>query len=219
MAGLAPPDAPDEETDVSDLMRELAEEAAATPQEAPADKLERMTALAQQVAELDLAMADLQKQLADLAAAKNKILQNDMLTVMDEAGVSTFERGGLVFKTDVAYHASIPKEQAEAGCALLETERMDAGDLVKREVVVIFPKDAQEEAEALLDYVRKRYQMATAEQKKSVPWARLTSWYKERVQKGDVEFTPEDEKLLGASHYRYVKVEEAKAAKEKRRGR
>ena len=76
----------------------------------------------------------------------------------------------------------------------------------------------EEESEALQEYIRKRYQMATVEEKRLVPWKRLTSWLKDlyerhgaamaRHGKTDIVLPPLD--IMGATVARVVNIKKAK---------
>jgi hypothetical protein len=45
---------------------------------------------------------------------------------------------------------------------------------------VSLPKDSEKESKAIMDWITQRYQQAHVEEKRLVPWKRLTSWIKER---------------------------------------
>ena len=67
-----------------------------------------------------------------------------------------------------------------------------------------FSKDDAEEARALETYIRERYQMATVERKRGVPWARLTSWLKELFETQDEHTVLPPLDIMGATVGRVV---------------
>jgi hypothetical protein len=101
------------------------------------------------------------------------------------------------------YHASIsakwPEEQQEAAFAYLESQ--GGGPLIRFNVSVEFGKGEIAQAQKLIADLEK--QGFIVQTKKHVPWASLTSWLKEQVEK--VGRTPNLD-MIGASIGRIVKL-------------
>lgn len=194
------------DTDLTaDLAAEAAEEA-----ERPRlpGSLEAAQKLAEEVNELDRRIERGQNLLKELGDRRNTILGRELPDMMDELRLENFTVDGRTFKVQNYYHASIPKEHAEEGYTWLEEH--EAGDLINNTVEVKFPKDSQEEAQALEKYVRERYQMAEVERKRAVPWARLTSWFKDLMESTHVGKVLPPLEIIGARTGRVVKIDEKK---------
>jgi hypothetical protein len=178
--------------------------------------------LAEQVETLDTRIAKGEALLKSLKAERYKIISKDMVDAM--GGITeAFEHGGKRYELTEYCKANIPEEYRDAGHNYLESA--GAGALITRQVMVDFPVGFEEEANALVTYVRERYQMAEVALKRGVPWARLTSWVKEyrarqreaRSQHAIDEATPVPpdlpEEILGISAGPLVKVSASKKAK------
>jgi hypothetical protein len=191
------------------LEEELAAEMEASPAApaAPAS-LESIQALGKEVNVLDERISKGEELLKELKARKNAILSKELVDALDSTGMEDFSVDGRKFEVGPYYHASIPKEKADEAHDWLE--KHDAGDLIKYELIITFPKDCEEEAASLERYVRERYQMAEVEKKRGVPWARLTSWLKELWESTDVSKVLPPLELMGATVGRVVKIKEKK---------
>lgn len=183
--------------------------------EAPAtqqpDGLRRLTELGFRVLRLDAEIAELEVAAAEKRAAKLAIVTKDMVELMEERGVESIAVEGREFVVKDHFHASIKEDNREDAHDWLEEH--EAGDLIKYEVVATFPKDCQEEADKLVLYVTKRYQMAKVISRRGVPWARLTSWVRDMVLKHRREpdrYEALPMELLGAHVARVVSYSDSK---------
>lgn len=186
-----------------------AESDAAEQTEAPGreDALATMQALVEEVNDIDDRIAKNTDRIAELRARRNAILSRELIDLMDNHKVDHLGAQGRTFVSETFCKASITKDNPRAQAAYDWLEANDGADLLKRQVVVQFPDGFQDEADRLAQYARENYQMARVTTERAVPWARLTSWVKERLKKGlAVEMD-----LLGASAGRYVKVKEPRS--------
>lgn len=145
------------------------------------DSLHQASAFAAEVAQLDLEIEKLEVQLASKKSRRWSILTKDLIDVMNSARVDALEHEGKVFRAEMYYKASIPEEKRDEAHGWLEDH--EAGDLINRTIVITLPKESEEESKAIQDYIRQRYQMAEVEEKRLVPWKRLTSWLKDLHQR------------------------------------
>lgn len=194
---------------MSDLTEMMEADAAEEAEQKPAGSLEQAQKLGAEVNELDKRIAKGEELLRELKARKNQILSRELVDMMDNLKIEDFSVAGRTFEAKPYVHASIPEEHRDTAHDWLEEN--DAGDLIKYEVVATFPKDSTDEVKALEKFIRERYQMATVETKRGVPWARLTSWLKELV-----ESTAEDKvmpplDIMGATIGRVVKIKVKKS--------
>ena len=190
--------------DESSMLADLAAEAEASPVAEDGDRLERIEKMAGRVCRIDEVLEEAQASLKKLTDERNRILGREMVDLMDEAHVEEVQVNGRKFTASPYYHASIKSGGENEQEAYDWLESHEAGDLIKRQVIVAFPDDCGDEARELQRYITERYQMATAEMKRGVPWNRLTSWVKEQVE-SSVAVPLE---LLGATVGRVVKVKE-----------
>ena len=157
--------------------------------------------------------ADLEASLKEANVRIEAIKFRTLPDLMDEVGVSTIildpegNNPGVVAKAEPFYRASIaaswpPEKRADAFACLKEE---GAEDLIKTEVVVSFPRGENESAEEFAN--RARAAGLSVVIKEDVPWATLTSWLKESVEKHN--HTPDLERL-GATVGRIVKLKPLK---------
>jgi len=194
-----------------DYLRELAAEAGA---EDTSDILVQAQALASEVSNLDAKIEVVESELSKLKSRRWEILTKELVELLDQARVDAVVVDGRTFAAEMYYKASIPEENRTEAHDWLE--RHDAGDLIKRTLVVEFPKDAEEESARLRDYIRTHFQMAEVDEKRLVPWARLTSWLKgeyetytkDMAERGtsNVVMPPLD--IMGATISRIVKIKD-----------
>lgn len=187
-----------------DLLDELDAAEAAPPQ--PADALGRLSALAQEVETLDQRIERGEELLSALKQRRYQVLTREMVDVMDEQGVERVTAGGREYKLDTEYKANIPKERRDEGHDWLEAN--GSGALITYQVQADFPPGHEEDAKELVRYIRERYQMSMVELDRSVPWKRLTSWFKEQY---GTRTLPMD--LLGAHVMRIVRVPKPRAGR------
>jgi hypothetical protein len=183
------------------LVAEAMDAAKASPPDDRADTLERMQELASEVADIDERIAKNEARIRELQARRVTIVTGDLVSLMDDAHVSMLEVGSNVFKAQAYYKAVIPIENPEPGLNWLEAN--DAGDLIKNEVVLAFPRGAEDDAKLAEDLCRKRFQQADVIRKRTVHWATLTSWLKETHEGGHLMPPLE---LIGGAVGRIVKI-------------
>lgn len=195
-----------EETDgLTDLEREALEAADAAP---PVDALEHAQKLAAEVNTLDQRIEKGNKLLLELNARRNQILGRELVELMDEKKLESLTVDGRTFKAENYYKASIPEAHRDEAHNWLEEH--EAGSLIENQIVVTLPKDNEELARKIETELRNRFQEAIVERKRSVPWARLTSWLK------DLSLSTAEDKvmppldIMGATIGRIVKIKEPK---------
>lgn len=195
-----------------ELIAEIAAEINALPQTEDKNALVKLRALADEWSSLEADIEAAEARVSQLKKRRLEIQTKDMIDIMDEAPVDSFKAGDREYIAEIHYHAAIPEKNREEGIDWLE--KNNAADLVNYDVITSFPKNSHEEAAALADYIRHRYQMATVDVKRAVPWARLTSWFKQvMTMEGSRPEIPME--TLGAFAMRRVKIK--LLAKAKRR--
>jgi hypothetical protein len=195
----------DDADDAAWVAAVAAEAATVPPVEAEAPTLERMQALAEEVNDIDERIAKNEARIKELQDRRYAILGTELVDLMDRAHVPMLQVGKRKFTAAPYYKAVIPTENPGPGLDWLEAN--DAGDLIKNEVVAAFPRGAEDEAKLAADLLRKRFQMAAVERRRTVHWATLTSWLKEVHQSGDT-LPPLD--LIGGTIGRTVKITNTK---------
>lgn len=186
---------------LSDLAQEAADQADLPP---PKDALEEAQRLGAEVNYLDARLALWAEKAAELQGRRALILGRELPDLMDSKKIEAFTVDGVPFKVDNYYKASIPSDNPDPGHDWLEEH--GHGDLIKNTIVVTLPKDSEEMAKEIEDYVRQRYQQAVIERKRQVPWASLTSWLKELWESTDPEKVLPPLEIMGATVGRIVKV-------------
>ena len=195
----------------TDFFKELAEEAGA---EDTSDILVQAQVLASEVSSLDVKIEFVEAELSKLKSRRWEILTKELVELLDQARVDAVVVDGRTFAAEMYYKASIPEENRKEAHDWLEAH--DAGDLIKRTLVVEFPKDAEEESARLRDYIRTHFQMAEVDEKRLVPWARLTSWLKgehetysrEMAEHGTSKVVMPPLDIMGATISRIVKIKD-----------
>ena len=206
------------------LDAELAAALEAEPPLPSEDALTRLRAMADRVLLIDAQIAELEERLKVRKVARYELLTRDMVELMDDPSIQTeaIEVQGRRFEVADTYHASIKADAPDRDEAYAWLEDREAGDLIKYTVTATFGRDSQEQVEALETYVRQRYQDATVEVKREVPWARLTAWVKEQVLAARAEAATSQSAaiplslplaLLGATIGRVVELKKSKKAK------
>ena len=193
---------------LSDLAQEAADQAELPP---PKDALEEAQRLGAEVNHIDSRLARWQEEADKIQKRKNEILGRQLPDLMDSKKIEAFTVDGVPFKVDNYYKASIPSDNPDPGHNWLEEH--GHGDLIKNTIVVTLPKDSEEMAKEIEDYVRQRYQQAIVERKRQVPWASLTSWLKELWESPDPEKVLPPLDIMGATVGRIVKVGKPKKTK------
>lgn len=170
------------------------EKEAADVSSIPSDAgLSRLRIAAQRMVEQRQRVEDLKEQ---LRVANIELYETETRTLPDLFAEIGTDRIGLpeagvdvVVKPHV--HANIkadwPEEQREAGYAHLEA--VGGGDLVRNEVVVIFPRGHFDELQEWMDRVSKLnlpFDPPDMGVQKTVPWNTLTAFVKEQIKRGTV---------------------------------
>jgi len=188
------------------LVAELSAEAAASPpEEAAAPTLERMQELAAEVNTLDDRIAKGEALLAELNARRYAIVSSELVEMMDTAHIQMLQVGGRKFKAQPYYKAVIPvADQNHPGFTWLEEH--EAGDLIKNQVIATFPRGTEDEAKLAVDLLRKRFQMATVENRRDVHHMTLTKWLKEMHESTDPNKIMPPLDLIGGTIGRVVKI-------------
>lgn len=185
-----------------DFLKELAEEAG--KEASPEGALEHAQKLAAEVNAINQRVETLETDLSALKSRRWNILTKELVEVLDQAKIDAVTVDGIAFQAGPYYKASIPEEHRDQAHNWLEDH--DAGDLIKRTITVEFPKDATEESAALIRYIRERYQMADVEEKRLVPWKRLTSWLQELYESRTVDTVIPPLDIFGATVGRVVQI-------------
>lgn len=193
------------------LMNDLAAEAAeAAAAEAPPaeDALAYVQKLGAEVNVLDGRITKGNALLAELNKRKLEILHKELPEFMDEKKIEDFSVDGRTFKAENYFKASIPSDNPDPGHDWLEEH--GHGDIIKNTIVITLPKDCEDMAKEITDYVTQRYQQAVVERKRAVPWTSLTSWLKELWLSDDPEKVLPPLDIMGATVGRIVKVKDKK---------
>ena len=182
------------------------------------DKLDRLRAKALEARELQLEIAEMEERLSDKKASLQEIYHKTLPDLMDEAGVPSIGLGPLGNRPAVEavllpfYSANIAAswEEGRRQKAFDLLDKKGAGDLVKAQVVVSFPKGKQDDALKLMQQVLKKKGVA-AEFKKTVPFQSLTAWLKEQVETYQRTPSASELEIIGGTVGRVVKLKEKKA--------
>lgn len=193
---------------LADLAAEAEAEANQPP---PEDALEFVQKLGEEVNTIDSRLAKWEEVAAGLQTRRNEILGKILPDFMDEKKLEKFTVDGRGFAVDNYYKANIPSDNPDPGYNWLEEN--GHGDIIKNTIVVTLPKDNEKMAKEIEDYIRQRWQEATVERKRAVPWATLTAWLKELWNSGDPDKKLPPLDIMGATIGRIVKIKEPKKNK------
>jgi len=171
----------------------------------------------------------MEEELRDLKLALNKIYQDNLPQMMQEVGLDKIgiaKEGnypGYDYKLKKFYRANIAskwdEEKREAAFAYVKS--MGAEDIIKTEVVVLFPKGGLKLAQKLVATAKKMKvpvkvgkkkiaKPVQVELSKSIPWATLSAWLKELVEKHHKVPSAENLEKIGGSIGVVVEPEERK---------
>ena len=161
-----------------------------TPSKVEDDRLLSLRAAVAIVRDMEADKADLEARLKATNIALQVQYFKTLPDLMDSIGVSKLvlqpegNHPAVTAEAKPFYRANIsaewPPEQQAKGFAYLTEE--GAGDLIKTQVTVSFNRDAREDALKFAEAVNQNFAGAV-QVKESVPWATLTSWLKEQVEK------------------------------------
>jgi type III secretion system FlhB-like substrate exporter len=190
----------------------------ASTTEVSKDRLEAIQAEAKKARDLEIFISQLEEQIKDGRIKLNRIYYDTLPQMMQEANVDKIgiaKEGnypGYDYKLKKFYRANIAakwdSDKRERGFAFVT--RMGAEDLIKTEVVVLFPKGGEKLAKKLIAFAKKMKitikvgkkkisKPVKIEMSKSIPHSSLTAWLKELVEKRHKVPTADDlEKIGGA---------------------
>lgn len=162
-------------------------------------KLKRVSALAQQQANLEAALAATNESAKALGEQLRTVREIDLPAAMDEAGLSKFTTSSGL-QVSVSERFSCGNLKTAVGLDWLRAH--DGADLIKREVEVTFSRGEDADAAALAAELAKRYRGHDIKDYSQVVWNTLSSWVKERVEAGEeVDF-----EALGVALLRQAKI-------------
>jgi hypothetical protein len=185
-----------------DLLADMAADALATQggAEAVGDRLERLSALAEQLRQAQISLYQADCAMADAEALERKLREIDIPELMKECNMREFKlRNGIEIKVQPALKCSIAEERRAAAHAWLRAKGL--GGIIKTVVGVVFGKG--EEARAKIAAEALRQANFEPEVDESVHWQTLAATIREEREKGrDV---PAD--LFGLFEYETTKLE------------
>ena len=167
------------------------------------DALKKMSLLAEEASDLDGEINSLQEIIKQKAKRLNEIKQQDMIHLMDEAGVSTFTFNGLKFTADTWFGGTWPKNKGAARDATNYLESIDASGIIKTTVSADFGREEYNLARKVYDYLAA--DICDPKIKTAVHPMTLRSWAKRRMEEGAAIDLP----IIGLITGRHVKVTKA----------
>jgi len=140
--------------------------------------------------DLEKQIADLEERLKEQKALLYNLYHQDLVDMMDEAGIDQIglpAHGNMPpvdAKLQPYYHAVIPANwpPEKRDQAFHTLERFNAGDLIKTEVSILFPREEHGRVAAFLDWLSDLKVVANI--KESVHHGTLTAWLREQVEHG-----------------------------------
>lgn len=133
---------------------------------------------------------DIATRLELIGADKEKlrfILEDELPKLMATAGMTEFVVDGVTVKCGIKTFASLPNaennpEAFAAGLKYLDTH--GAASLAKRTIAILLNREKKGMANTLVKYLAKKYPDASVTIKVSVHHGTLTTWVKERLERG-----------------------------------
>lgn len=181
--------------------------------QASEDKLQKLRKAVAEVRDLEKVKADQEEALKATNVALYEQYFKHLPDLLDGVGVPSIELApegnmpGVVAKVEPYYKANISAdwepEKRQDAFTWLDTN--GHGDLIKTEVIVSFNRDMRGDALKFAEEQRAAGYSVTT--KENVPWATLTSWLKEMVEKHKIMPPLE---TLGATVGRVVKLKPTK---------
>lgn len=178
------------------------------------DATQRLRAAAEEARDLRLRIADLERDLAEAKRRQHALLHETMPELMDAAGVDDIGiaasgnlpslrlRLGGYFRGAIL--ADWPDDRKDRAFRLLE--RLDAGSLIRTEVIASLPRGELARARRLVAAAADMgIEAGVAE---SVHWQTLSSWLKEVYVKRGQALSQDQLDALGAVVGRVVRIEE-----------
>ena len=197
--------------------------------EAPKDKLEAIQAEAKKARDLEYSVQQLTDQIKEYRSKLNTIYLETLPQMMMDANVDKIgiaKEGnypGYDYKLKKFYRANIAAKwddaKREAGFSYVT--KLGAEDLIKTEVVVLFPKGGAKLAKKLVALARKMKitvkvgkkkisKVPVVELSKSIPHGSLSAWLKELVEKRHKVPSADDLEKIGGAIGVVVEPEERK---------
>ena len=177
------------------------------------DTLLRLRGLVMQAHDLESQKAELEQRLKATNIELFKMYHGALPDLFDEVGVSEIKLPpsgnfpAISAEIKPFYHANIaadwPPEQRDAAFKYLTTH--GSQDLIKTELTIIFNREDRAQAVNLYNQLAKRG--LTVNIRAAVPWATLTAWLKEQIEKHS--FMPDLVKI-GGQVGRVVKLKQPK---------
>jgi len=146
------------------------------------DVLGRITVAAEEMKDLDKAIAEAELNLKKLAGRRNEIATERLPELMDSVGLTEVKtRSGLPVKIVNVLHTSIAKARKPLAIAWLD--KNGHGGMVRRNVVIDFDKTQEEEVEKLLRLIGKGWPNNRVEL--DVNGATVKAFVKARLEAGE----------------------------------
>lgn len=164
------------------------------------DALGQLSELAVDLRKAQSAVVNLELELKIAKADVRELEETQIPELMDEVGMTEFATsGGLKIVVEKKVFASIPKYRMSEAIAWLD--KNNEGGMVKRNVVVAFNRDQEDEATELADVLGKDYP-AGVDQTYSVHASTLRAWARKRIEAGK----PTPEELFGIHTKQVAKI-------------
>ena len=168
-----------------DLLSEMAADSAAPPDKLDklrSDDLDGVSRLAQEAADLEQEIANVEQKLKDKKKALYKITDERLPEALEEMNLQKFTlRDGSEISVKPIYAASIPKDRRDEAFQWLRDHEF--GDLVKNNVTVTFGRGEDDTAKDFIGFCGE--QGFVPSQIEKVEPMTLKAWLRERVEEGD----------------------------------
>lgn len=138
--------------------------------------------LVEHLHEAQLAVAQKEAELKEANRTVARLLEEDIPSIMDEIGSDKVTTpNGHVVSVKADPKASVTQDRMPLFVKWLD-ERGHGG-MVKRDLIIAFSKDSQEEANALME--RLRMDGKPVKLKPSIHWQTLNKWARDRLEAGE----------------------------------
>ena len=168
-----------------DLLSEMAADSAAPPDKLDklrSDDLDGVSRLAQEAADLEQEIANVEQKLKDKKKALYKITDERLPEALEEMNLQKFTlTDGSEISVKPIYAASIPKDRRDEAFQWLRDHEF--GDLVKNNVTVTFGRGEDDTAKDFIGFCGE--QGFVPSQIERVESMTLEAWLRERVEEGD----------------------------------
>ena len=168
-----------------DLLSEMAADSAAPPDKLDklrSDDLDGVSRLAQEAADLEQEIANVEQKLKDKKKALYKITDERLPEALEEMNLQKFTlTDGSEISVKPIYAASIPKDRRDEAFQWLRDHEF--GDLVKNNVTVTFGRGEDDTAKDFIGFCGE--QGFVPSQIEKVEPMTLKAWLRERVEEGD----------------------------------